>query len=160
VKVKISIKESRLVDIIKKISSSKPNIELGRFEDFILYKEYGAVTIKKEEEEYCYLIEDLNSNLGEFEIKSSGKKLEKVVVSQNSFPLKIESYKGDNKIINRLFIDKKIPISERKRWPIVKDKLDNVLLVLNIKKFYNIKDSNEEIIEFYIRKKERGGFDE
>lgn len=155
VKVKISIKESRLVDIIKKISSSKPNIELGRFEDFILYKEYGAVTIKKEEKEYCYLIEDLNSNLGEFEIKSSGKKLEKVVVSQNSFPLKIESYKGDNKIINRLFIDKKIPISERKRWPIVKDKLDNVLLVLNIKKFYNNKVLDDKVIEFYIKRKEK-----
>ena len=70
------------------------------------------------------------------------------------FPLKIESYKGDNKIINRLFIDKKIPLSERKRWPIVKDKLGRVLLVLNIEKFYNnLYSCDEDVIEFYIRRK-------
>lgn len=160
VKVRLSISENRLLDIIKKISSNKPNIELGRFENYVLYKEYGFVTIKEDEKEFSYLIEDLNSDLGEFEISNSGKKLERLIVCKDSFPLKVESYKGDNKVINRLFIDKKIPLSDRKKWPIVVDKLGNVLLVLNIKKFYNIKDSNEEIIEFYIRKKERGGFDE
>lgn len=158
VKVKISIKESRLVDIVKKISSSKPNIELGKFENFILYKEYGFVKIKKEEGEYCYIIEDLDSNLGEFDISDNGKKLEKIIVSKDCFPLSIESYKGDNKIINRLFIDKKIPVSDRKRWPIVKDKLGNVLLVLNIKKFYNNKVLDDKVIEFYIKRKEKERF--
>ena len=156
VKEKISISEKRLLDIIFKISSSKPNIALGKFKEFVLYKEYERLVIKRDVIEFSYIIEDLNSDIGDFEICDSGRKLEKVVISKDLFPLVIESYKGDDKNINRLFIEKKVPFSERKCWPVVKDKLGRVLLVLNIKKFYNIIDSNcDNIIEFYIRKKRR-----
>lgn len=158
VRVKVSISEKRLLDVVSKINSNKPNVFLGCFGGYCLYKEYSNLVIKQEEKKYCYIIEDLSSDLGKFEICDKGKKLEKVVVCKNQFPLKIMSYEGDNKEINRLFIDKKIPVSERKMWPIVKDNLDNVLLVLNIKKFYNIKDSNNEIIEFYVRFKEKERF--
>ena len=114
------------------------------------------MVIKKEEKEFSYIIEDLNSSIVNFEISNCGKKLEKVIVKKDLFPLTLENYKGDNKIINRLFIEKKIPLSERKGWPILKDNLGRVLLVLNIKKFYNIIDSDcEDVVEFYIRRKEK-----
>lgn len=155
VKKRISISEKRVSDIINKINSSKPNIELGKFEKFVLYKEYDRLVIKEEESEFSYIIDGLNSDLGEFVISDKGKKLERVIVSKDMFPLTLESYRGDSSLINRLFIDKKIPMSERKCWPIVKDKLGRVLLVLNIKKFYNNIDSNcDNMIEFYIRRKE------
>lgn len=155
VKRRISIGKKRVLDLINKINSNKPNIVLGKFLEFVLYKEYDRLVIKKEVNEFSYTIDSLKCDIGEFEICSKGKKLEKVVVSEDMFPLTLESYKGDNSVINRLFIDKKIPISERNSWPIVKDKLGRVLLVLNIKKFYNIIDSNcDNMIEFYIRKKE------
>jgi tRNA(Ile)-lysidine synthase len=156
VKERISISEKRILDVINKINSNKPNIVLGEFKGFVLYKEYERLVIKKGENEFSYIIKDLDSDIGMFEISDDGRKLEKLVVSRDLFPLTLESYKGDDKIINRLFIDKKVPISERKCWPIVKDKLGRVLLVLNIKKFYNIIDSNcDNMIEFYIRKKRR-----
>jgi len=155
VRKRISIRKVRLINLINSIESSKPNIALALFEEFLLSKEYDKLVIKEKEEEFSYIIENLNSDIGKFVICKEGRKLEKVVVSQDLFPLKLESYKGDDKIINRLFIDKKIPLSERKRWPILKDKLGRVLLVLNIKKFYNIIDSNcDNMIEFYIRRKE------
>lgn len=155
VKKRISISEKRIVDIIGKINSSKPNIELGKFEEFVLYKEYDRVVIKEEESEFSYIIDGVSSDVGKFVISDNGKKLEKVIVSKDMLPLTIESYKGDDSVINRLFIDKKIPLSQRKCWPIVKDKLGRVLLVLNIKKFYNNIDSNyDNMIEFYIRRKE------
>ena len=155
VRERISISGKRILDIINKIKSDKPNIMLGKFKEFTLYKEYERLVIKKEESEFSYIIDGLDSDIGEFEICDNGKKLEKVVVSRDLFPLKLESYDGNDKGINRLFIDKKIPISKRKSWPIVKDKLGRVLLVLNIKKFYNIIDSNcDNMIEFYIRRKE------
>lgn len=155
VKERISISEKRILDIIKKIDSSKPNIMLGKFKEFVLYKEYESLVIKKEDKEFSYIVESLDSDIGGFVIRDSGKALEKVVVSKDMFPLKLESYRGDSKIINRLFIEKKVPVSERKKWPVVKDKLDRVLLVLNIKKFYNIMDSDKEnIVEFYISRKE------
>ena len=112
--------------------------------------------VKKEAKEFSYSIDGEKGVIGDFVVCDIGKKLEKVVVRKEMLPLTLESYKGDNPQINRLFIDKKIPISERKCWPIVKDKLGNVLLVLNIKKFYNNIDFNcENIIEFYIRRKEK-----
>ena len=154
VRERISISNSRILDIINKIKSNKPNIVLASFKSFVLYKEYQRLVIKKEEKEFSYIIENFNSDLGEFEIANCGKKLEKVVVNKELFPLSLESYSGDDREINRLFIEKKIPISERKCWPVVRDKLGRVLLVLNIKKFYNNIDSNcEDNIEFYIRRK-------
>ena len=161
VRRKISISNKRVLDIINKIHSSKPNIVLGKFLDFVLYKEYKRLVIKKEVCEFSYTIDDLNSDVGEFKICSCGKKLEKIVISKDMFPLTLESYKGDDPIINRLFIDKKIPVSERKNWPIVKDKLGGVLLVLNIKKFYNnIDPSCDSMIKFYIKRKEEEKCDE
>lgn len=155
VKERISISNKRIADILNKINSNRPNIMLGKFKDYCLYKEYDSLVIKKESSEFSYTIEDLNSDIGEFVISCSGRKLERVVVSKNQFPLRLENYKGDDKVINRLFIEKKVPVSERKNWPIVKDNLGRVLLVLNIKKFYNIIDSNcNDMIEFYIRRKE------
>ena len=155
VKERISISEKRIEDILLKIKSNKPNIILGKFKDFILYKEYERLVIKKEEKEFSYSIDGTMCELGDFVICDTGKKLEKIVVDKELMPLTLESYSGDNPIINRLFIEQKIPISKRKCWPIVKDKLGNVLLVLNIKKFYNNIDFNcDNMIEFYIRRKE------
>lgn len=155
VKERISISEKRINDILCKINSSKPNIVLGKFKDFILYKEYERLVIKKEEKEFSYSIDGKKGVVGDFVISDNGKKLEKVVVSKEMLPLVLESYRGDNPIINRLFIEKKIPLSKRKCWPIVKDNLGNVLLVLNIKKFYNNIDSNRnDKIEFYVKRKE------
>lgn len=155
VKERISISDGRIKDILNKIKSNKPNIVLGKFNDFVLYKEYESLVIKKENREFSYSISTLKDELGDYKICFEGKKLERVVVSKDMFPLTLESYKGDDKIINRLFIEKKIPISQRKNWPVVKDKLGRVLLVLNIKKFYNNIDFNcDNMIEFYIKRKE------
>ena len=119
-----------------------------------MYKEYDKLVIKEEEKEFSYVIDGLNCDLGEFIISDKGRKLERVVVRKDMFPITLESYKGDDSVINRLFIDKKVPVSQRKCWPVVKDKLGRVLLVLNIKKFYNNIDSNcDDMIEFYITKK-------
>lgn len=153
---KVSIKEGRLLDMIKKISSDKPNIVLANYDDLILYKEYDKLHIQKSEEEFCYRIDNLdNTNIGDkFIISFEGKKLEKVVAKQNEFPLYIKSYDGKNKEINRIFIDKKIPLRKRKTWPVITNKFGTVLLVINIKKFYNILGNfSDEIIEFYVKEK-------
>ena len=63
---------------------------LGKFNDYCLYKEYSKLVIKKEGKTYCYVIEDLHSDIGEFVINEKGKKLEKVVAYKNQFPLKMQ----------------------------------------------------------------------
>ena len=142
--------------MIKKIDSSKPNLVLATYDNLIVYKEYDCLYIEKEEEEYCYRIDNIaNTNIGDkFVISDSGKKLEKVVVSREEFPLYLKSYDGKNKDINRIFIDKKIPLRKRKNWPVITNKFGTLLLVINIKKFYNnLDDFANEIVEFYINEK-------
>ena len=151
---KISIKESRIKDMIKKISSNKPNIELAKYTRFTLYKEYDMLVMAKNSKEYCYEIDDLKTKeiSDRFSIENYGHKLEKVVASKSAFPLYLKNYDGTNVKINRIFIDKKIPQRERERWPVLVDKFGVLLLVINIKKFYNVEQSsNEELVEFYIR---------
>lgn len=150
---KISIKETRLIDIIKKINSSKPNIELAQYDDIILYKEYKFLVIEKNKKEYCYKIDEYR-NIEEksgYYISEVGKKLERVIATREQFPLYLKSYDGNDAKINRIFINKKIPLRKRKTWPVVVDKFGALLLVIGIKKFYNeVCDFNGNIIDFYI----------
>ena len=155
---RISIKKSRIEDLLKKINSNKPNIVLAKYDDLILYKEYDLLVIEKDKKEYCYEINDTNAKcIGDrFVVSSEGKKLEKVMVSKNNFPLYVQNYNGDNAKINRIFIDKKIPLKERKNWPIIVDKFGGLLLVIGIKKFYNeLCDFDGDIVEFYIHDSEK-----
>lgn len=152
---KIPIKKSRIEDIIKKIESPKPNIVLACYDEFTLYKEYKLLTIDKNKEEYCYKIEntEFKKISDEYCLSSSGKKLERVIVAKDRFPLFLKNYDGNNKEINRIFINKKIPLRERKKWPVIVDKFGDLLLVIGIKKFYNeLYDFNENQIDFYVCK--------
>ena len=86
-------------------------------------------------------------------ISESGKRLERVLVSKKLFPLSLKSYDGKNKEINRIFIDKKIPLRERKKWPVIVDKFGVLLLVIGIKKLYNeVYDFDDKLIDFYVCK--------
>ena len=150
---KISIKLGRLLDILKKINSSKPNIELAIYDDMVLTKEYDLLVIKENVKGYCYSIgRDLiiASDSG-YTIKKSGKKLERVIIEDNRFPLYLKNYDGSDKVVNRIFINKKIPVLERKKWPVIVDKFGVLLHVIGMKKIYNeVYDSNVNLIEFYI----------
>lgn len=154
---KISISDGRLEDIIKKISSNRPNIVLACYDDITLYKEYNLLVIEKNKNEYCYEItSDEEKRINEeFVVSHIGKKLERVVVSKDQFPLYLKNYDCDNKVINRLFIDKKIPLRKRKKWPIIVDKFGVLLLVIGIKKFYNETcNINGDLVDFYIHESE------
>ena len=151
---KISIKKSRLEDIVKKIQSDKPNIVLAKYDDFTFYKEYKLLVIAKNKKDYCYEISSLEQkNIGEnYIIAKKGRKLERVIASRDVFPLYLKNYDGTNKEINRLFINKKVPYRERKNWPVIVDKFGRLLLVINIKKFYNDVWDQKCQVEFFITK--------
>ena len=155
---KISIKGSRITDILKKISSNKPNIVLACYDDITLYKEYNFLVIEKNKSEYCYEISDIDKKkIGDvFFIRDSGTKLERVVASKNQFPLYLKNYGGDSREINRMFIDKKVPLRKRKNWPIIVDKFGALLLVIGMKKFYNeLCDIDGDFVDFYVHESEK-----
>lgn len=152
---KISIRSSRLDDLIKKINSDKPNLMLATYDNLTLYKEYKILIIEENKQEYCYEISDSDSKeLGNgFYISNKGAKLERVVIDESMFPLYLKNYDGSNKIVNRLFINKKVPLRYRKSWPVIVDKFGGLLLVIGIKKFYNETcDYDGNLVDFYICK--------
>ena len=158
---KISIKDSRLIDILRKIKCDKPNIVLAEYENITLYKEYDLLVIAKNNIEYIYEIKDDDiRDIGDcFCVAQTGKKLERVVVKAEEFPLYIKNYDGSNSKVNRIFINKKIPLRLRKSWPVIVNKFGALLLVIDIKKFYNeIWDERDNPISLYVHKKDKGEY--
>lgn len=138
---KVNKKESlsiKLMNEIKKILlSKKPNVSFKIRDGLILIKEYDYVAFIKEnkDELYSFVIDkpklfetqyfylDFSSGHGDKNIK------------EEDYPLTIRSPKeGDtirvsnyNAEIRRLFIDWKMPLSLRKRWPVIENK-DGVIV--------------------------------
>jgi tRNA(Ile)-lysidine synthase len=75
-----------------------------------------------------------------FTISDTGKTIEGISVKDDEWPITIRNYReGDSiklrfgtKKISRWFIDRKIPINERKLWPIVLNNKNEVIMVPGI----------------------------
>lgn len=110
--------------------------------EFALRKEYGILSIIRiNNEPYAYHfhhIEYLETPY--FTLQSKGKVIEGVTLSDKDFPITIRSYQqGDSitlrfgtKKINRWFIDRKIPLQERKLWPVMVNAQGKVIFVAKI----------------------------
>ena len=70
-----------------------------------------------------------------------------IYVSDDDFPLTIRSYKNDDKIklkegnkkITRLFIDKKVPLFERNKFPVIENKHHEIIFVYKLYRKYGYK---------------------
>ena len=68
-------------------------------------------------------------------------------VKEDEFPIVIRTYKAEDKIklkegskkISRLFIDKKVPMSERKMIPIIENKDKEIIFVYKLYRKYGLK---------------------
>ncbi|MDD3384002.1 MAG: tRNA lysidine(34) synthetase TilS [Bacilli bacterium] len=135
---------SRLQDIIKKIVSDKPNIFIeliSRKEG--LYKNYdileiGALSQNQDFEFVLNSFQEIETK--DFKVLSNGKKMEGIYVSEDDFPLIIRNYrendvislKSGHKKVNRIFIDKKIKLLERRKIPIVINRKNKIILISGI----------------------------
>lgn len=150
----------KLMNEIKKILlSKKPNVAFKIRDNLVFHKEYDYVFFKEESEDelYSFVIDKpkifetqyfyLNFSLGH------GNKN----ISEKDYPLTIRTYKEDDTItihnytseIRRLFIDWKMPMSLRKRWPIILNKDGVIIYVPRYRKEHNI----ESDPTFYVKTK-------
>lgn len=75
-----------------------------------------------------------------FTIQEHGTMIEGVSLTEDDFPITIRSYQaGDfiqlrfgKKKLNRWFIDRKIPLEERKKWPVMVNAQGNIIFVSKI----------------------------
>ena len=148
-KFKKHINKSILLKLKDFVNSDKPNLIYNICDDYFLEKKYNQINfIYKKENDFCYVLDKLEYiNTPYFKLKNSGLKMEGIYVSEQDFPITIRNCKSDDKIklkegskrINRLFIDKKVPMSERKMIPIIENKDKEIIFVYKLYRKYGLK---------------------
>lgn len=160
------VTEKHINSIISIINNNRPNIMVNLPHEKILVKEYDKLIIKdKIEKKENYKIEFndkyIINNLIIEKIKETeddSNKICRLNSKEIAFPLYIRNrkdgdfiiLKGSNyrKKIKEIFIENKIPSSNRNNYPILVDSNDNILWIPNIKKskFCLKKEENYDII--------------
>lgn len=153
-KIDVSIK---LVEEVKKLlKSHKPNgqVKKGKYA-FIKEYEHFAFREIAEPIEFIYQVDKpclLDTPYFFFDLSKDQTKRH---IEQNDYPLEIRPIKnGDNYLIKnyqveirRLYIDWKMPLSLRKRWPVVVNKDNKVIYVPRYQKDFIIYDN----CDFYVK---------
>ena len=156
------LNETHISSILNMVDNSKPNLKVFLPDNCVVLKEYNKVKIIKRE-----LFEDYKLELVEKVLLPNGMSIEKIdKIDNNSnymtrlssselaLPLYVRNRKDSdiirvkgmnhNKKIKDIFIDEKIPASERELWPVVEDSLGNIVWLPGLKKSSFDKKVNEE----------------
>lgn len=146
-KGKAHVSQRFLNDVLRSLKSKKPNIviPMGKFE---LVKSYEKVFFQKQEvrQDYEYKIHDTNPMLTPYFHYQAQDGLS-FHVSQTDFPLLIRNARAHDRIkiqsyyslLRRFFIDKKVPLKNRERIPIVCNCLGEIIFIPHL---YKNKDRN------------------
>ena len=109
--------------------------------DVCFSKEYGKIYLFEKREDYSYVFETgkklKDFKCPYFEIREEGEMIEQFSVNEEDYPLCIRNAgKGDQivlrygtKKVNRFFIDRKIPLKDRKTWPVVVNQKGEVIFI-------------------------------
>ncbi|MDF2699819.1 MAG: tilS [Haloplasmataceae bacterium] len=164
---KVELSYDKANNIIKNIFNEKPNITFDIGKGFYCIKEYDKLIFRKNlENSDNYIInvtefgEYTLPNLMKINVENIEEKAKinnnSMIICYNStmWPLVIRNrQEGDsiktkigNKKINRIFIDNKIPVSQRNIWPILTDLSGNILWVIGLQKAATKVDGNKEYI--------------
>ena len=157
----ILINDKHLTLIMKLINSKKSNSRVNLPNDVTVSKSYNLLTIKRSP----ILISNYEIELSEEVLLPNGHKLKKIdytplhnnsVIKLSSkeivLPLIVRTRKvgdvmaikgGGHKKIKDIFIDNKIPLTERDLWPIVVDSASHIVFIPGLKKSKFDKTSNE-----------------
>ena len=152
-----------VISIIKLMKSNRPNGKINLPGNFKAIKEYDTLRIIQEIDyigEYKIEIDKLVElpNRKKIELVECEEKNDndvcRLLSSEINLPLYVRTRNLGDKIslkksegkqkIKDVFIDKKIPVTQRDAWPIVVDSKDNILWIPGIKKSKFSKQKSEE----------------
>lgn len=139
------ISHSLIEEIIKQLSSQKPNIQISLPVNFVFIKEYDNICVRKKEigDNYCKVYDcfvyDDNSY---YRLTDYGHLHDGVCLKEDDFPITIRNFRTGDKIktaggtkkVSRLFIDRKISKEEREKWPILLNSHNEIILIPHIAK--------------------------
>lgn len=127
---------NQLTEIRKQISAAKA-FEM-QIRDKYVIKEYEMIYFTETDDDYAYSVLPGEKIKGEyFAITDTASSLDSCTVTADDYPLVIRNYRPGDKIkmrfghkrLSRFFIDRKIPAVYRKRWPVVLNKEQEIILV-------------------------------
>ena len=157
----ILINDKHLELIEKLIASKKSNSIVNLPNDVLVIKSYNTLTIKRNPVLFSSYEIEVNKNVTlpnghKLElldsVKGNSNNIIKLSSKEVSLPLIVRTRKlgdviaikgGGHKKIKNIFIDSKIPLSERDLWPIVVDSLGHIVFVPGLKKSKFDKTNNE-----------------
>lgn len=129
----------RINDLIRMLQSNKPNVCIKIYRSYYFIREYNYFYVDKIEEDYSfsYIMEKpgiLNTKefSCDFSIDTSNLK-----IYEDSYPLTFRNVNENDKVkigniikkVNRLLIEDKVPLKQRKKYPIVLDKDGKIVYI-------------------------------
>ena len=150
----ISLKQS--VDIRKSLRRVSGNIEIPIRKGIVLRRSYSRVEfVKPGSINYLYIIDKPKEfDCEYFHLNFKGDASDRNVYHED-YPLTIRNYRSDDKYtirnyvvsVRRLFIDWKMPLSLRQRWPIILNKDGKIIYIPRYKKDFIITKE----VNFYVK---------
>ena len=143
-------------EIIKIIRSKKPNVVL-QYKDYAFIKEYDYVTFANYDEEcsYSYTLEEPGKlDTPYFYLDFSNGASDRNV-KDDDYPLTIRNADKKDKVkikdyykeARRLFIDWKMPMSLRNRWPVIVNKNGEVIYIPRYQRDFEVGKN----LNFYVK---------
>lgn len=139
------ISKSLIEEIIKQVSSSKPNIQISLPVNFVFIKEYDNICVRKKEigDNYCKVYESYVYDENKYYVLTNqGHIHDGVCLKEDDYPIMIRNFRlgdkiktaGGTKKVSRLFIDNKIGKEQREKWPILLNSRNEIILIPHIAK--------------------------
>lgn len=131
-------------EIIKILKSNKPNVTANILKDLIFIKEYGKIRFSgvSEERSYLYVIpRPLRLDTPYFFLDFT-KGAENRNVTNDDYPLTVRNVYSNDVYqikdyavsVRRLLIDWKVPVSLRKKWPVIISKTGKIIYIPHYQK--------------------------
>lgn len=167
----MDVSDKNMDDILKMIESKKSNLHINLHNNYVCFKDYDELSIRKsnDNKDYSIVFKDIYEDSNFIIKKSKTTKKSNYIIrldsSEIKLPLIIRNKKDSDVIdaknsghqkLKNIFIDSKIKKSLRDTYPIVCDSNDNILWIPGIKKskFDKENDQKCDIILLCERKSE------
>lgn len=135
-----TISDKFITELDRQLVNSK-SIKLRVSSHYRVIKQYELIQIVKDEEDYCYKLEidEILDKQVKLKYQMEDNYL-KVSISRRSFPITITNLRASKSQLqsniytklSRWFIKNKIPVQEREMWPLVFNKQNELIYILNV----------------------------
>lgn len=156
----IAISKYQALEIEKMLKSNKPNIVFKVSSKINFVKEYDKVRFEspnKEMMKYAFEVKSREVLDNEFFYLNLNTDTSNLNIRDDGFPITIRTAKPEDivnikdyqKEVRRLFIDWKMPMSLRKRWPVILDRSGSIIYIPRYQKDFKIDGKRN----FYVKTK-------